>query len=204
VSELPAQDKAQSGRRALPRGVLIALLLIVPPVLLVVALGIVLTKLPTTTPDPNNPNPPPDEALLAAIRSKHSDAARKFSELEAAYGKLDSDFRAVLGFTLEDSGSKDKYSNHFLDVLTGPDPPIRAWTSLRNAAIPAREFNEKREVLRTVETRLQELRVTLKDKYDAEDVDKWADQKQAALSGQADNVRELQDRLAPVNKKETP
>lgn len=205
VSELPAQDEVRSGERSLHRGVLIALLFIVPPVVLVVALSFALSRLPTVT-DPTNPNafPPPDEAFLASIRSKHADAVQQFAELETAYRKLDADFQAVLGFTLEDSGSKHKYSNQFLDVLTGPDPPIEAWTSLRNVAVSIREFDEKRELLRIVETKIRELRVTLKDRFDVEDVTKWADEKLAALGGQAQNLRDLREKLDPLTRKETP
>lgn len=146
------------------------------------------------------PTPPPpkkaDPALVAKVRSAHTEATNRVSELQSTYRKLDTDFREALGFGLEDSGSTDSYPRELVNLMTGDDPPIRPWTGLRNAAIATHVFEEKQTILRSVEVKLRDLDVSLTDKHDLEDVTTWAGERLSAIRGQAQNLSELKAALA--------
>lgn len=210
LSDTPAQETtqtpAQPARRELHRGVLTALLLIVPPIILVAALGFAISRLPPTPPDPNKPSPPPppDETLLTAIRHKHEEVAARFAELETAHRDLNDAFKEAFGVTLEASANKKNLPRDLVDCMAAPNAPLRAWADLQGACVTESQFDEKRSVLRTVESKTRALSVTLTDRHDLEDLLSWTTKKLAASRGQVENINLIREWLRAYRMKETP
>ncbi|MBI3411396.1 MAG: hypothetical protein HY040_23970 [Planctomycetes bacterium] len=198
-------DSSPGGGGAV-RGIIIAAVVILVPIALVLTLAYALPKIGQSKDDakPSPPKGEADPALLVMVRSKHAEAAAKFSELEAAYQKLDNQFKDAFGVTLEMAGDTKKLPLDLVECMTAKDAPLQAWTDLRNASVPELQFNERRDILRTGEGKIRDLNISLTDKNDLEDVAAWAVARLSDIRGQGENINVIRDTLRAYRRKETP